>query len=332
MKEKERAGLKPTQQTQRKDNEKNQISQVIEFEIVNFSLPLNRHLWERPNSAPSIILYFAVSKEAAKIEVRNEDVFRQVIMFYYRHSELLPIRIKQELDLMEDFPFDEDFSGFDSYGSTFEPQEEIEFLIRYSTTHKDFFILCRDFYRFYLAFSGGAKFHLKYAIDEYGQAEHYLPFWTTEKCVPTSLPKKMLLELQYKSNERDFALMAMYSAIRSMVGKKAAASTNKAFIHVRMFGFKNCSEFEAHIKESKVLFQSAEAWNPTNHRRAFQGLLDELQERNLISWYGSRNRRCIYVSLETDSDTFAESVAKLIKSKKQKDEIGAKIKELLNDG
>lgn len=106
----------------------------------------------------------------------------------------------------------------------------------------------------------------------------------------------MLLEAQDRQDSKDVALLAMYSAIRSIVGKKQLATTTKAFIHARMFGARNVAELAEMCRKDKVLRQQAEAWRPDTHRKLFNNMLCKLRNRHLISYYGDSVRRCMYVS------------------------------------
>ena len=306
------------------------MDDVKSFQIANYDLSLNRYFWEQPGKAPSIILSYAIGKEACKIEIDDAKMFAQIVFLYYRHPDYLPNCIKFDMDNME-LPYDEDYCGFESDGADFNPEGEISYLCNYAKTHESFLIYSRNFFRFYVTFTAPTKFHFVYNSDKYSWFSEFKPYWDlSAKGIITSLPVQLALELQNKSCERDFALMAMYSSVRSIVGFKNVAATTKAFIHARMFGAKNANELDSLIANNNDLMQPADNWNPNKHRRKFDGLLEELRVRHLISFYGGWRR--LFVSLETDDETFARSIADFLQSKKKKNNVGTMIDKYINDG
>lgn len=271
------------------------------FSVVNYSLSLNSYLWTRTD-AVNIILYYAVEREAKKINVYDHDMWRQIAYYYARHRECLPTAIADELDeiegvegLFEEGKFDEELAS-----------DLMSVHLSHNTELVD---LCREWYRFYLAWSGEAKFGLIYNSDKFGYLATLRPLFPEANGVPASLPLQMLLEAQGKSEAKDIAMLAMYSAIRSIVGRKELATTTKAFIHARMLGAKNTQELSELCRKDKTLKRCAEAWHPDNHRRKFKTLLLMLSRRHLINFYGDKSRRCIYISTTLlDNKDFAFAI------------------------
>lgn len=286
------------------------------FKIANYDLSLNRYLWTRPEKAAQMILYYSVLKQSEKLKLNDKDAFRQIVMYYYRHMDFLPHQIRNEFEQMEDFPDNDYYGTTDANGKGFEPNEEIEYLTTYSTTHPDFLEECREWFKWYVAFSGDAKFGLNYDDSKYRILGSFRKYYPTRKTVPTSLPVSILLQFEKAKTPHDFALLAMYSAVRSIVGRKPVADTTRAFIHARMFGAKDETELSVITKSDKHLKKNVEEWRPEKHRRKYKSLLDSLRRRNLINYYGDSKRRRIFISLEIDDKTFARDVAELIKSKK----------------
>ena len=305
------------------------------YQIVNFALSLNRLFFvEQPQKAINTIFAYAANREAEKIQLDDYNVMRQVVYFYRRGKDIMPQNLRYKIDSIEDFPVveEEDFNGFQ--GDSFKPDEDIDCLLYYSQTDKIFLTACRDFIKFYTAFNGDKKLGIDYKRDYYTE---FLQFYKNDlpkgKCVPTSLPHKLLLESQAKTDGRYFAFLAMYSAIRSIIGRKTISETTKGFIYARMFGAKDEKELNELIKKNKSLAKYAEDWNPVHHRRKFAGLLSELQTRGFILWHGDRLRRRIYLTLENDKTDFSRNIAQRIKSKKTKsDSIGDMIQKFLDDG
>lgn len=275
------------------------------FSVVNYSLSLNSYLWTRPD-AVNIILYYAVEREAKKIDVSEFDALSEIVFFYARHRDYLPTAIVEELDKIEGFS---DAAGDSFAGSEYCPESAIYLLSDHCSEHTEFSDLCREWYRFFLAFSGEAKFNLIFDGDKYGYLLEYRPLFPPSNGVPASLPKDLLLEWQDRHTPQDVALIAMYSAIRSIVGRKELATTTKAFIHARMFGARNVSELADMCRKNKALKRCADEWQPDKHRRKFKTLLLMLSRRHLINAYGDKSRRCIYVSTSLlDNKDFAFAI------------------------
>ena len=275
------------------------------FSVVNYSLSLNGYLWTRRDAA-SIILFYAVEREAKKIKVYDVDMLRQIAYFYARHRECLPAEILDEIDNIEGF---DEAAGDTFAGNEYCPESAIELLTTYCAEHTEFSDLCRSWYRFYIAWSGEAKFNLIFDGDKFGNLSTLRPLFPDANGVPCSLPLQMLLEAQGKSEAKDIAMLAMYSAIRSIVGRKELATTTKAFIHARMFGAKNVQELSEMCRKDKTLNRCAEEWKPTRHRKLFDNMLEALRRRHLINVYGDKARRCLYVSVSLiDDKEFAAAI------------------------
>lgn len=264
------------------------------YSVVNYALSLNKYLWTRRDAA-SIILFYAVEREAKKINVSDYDMWRQIAYFYARHRECLPHDILDELDdiegvegIFESGKFDEDLA--------------CDLMSVHLKDNADFADLCREWYRFYLAWSGEAKFGLIYNSDKFGYLATLRPLFPEGNGVPCSLPLQMLLEAQGKSEAKDIAMLAMYSAIRSIVGRKEIATTTKAFIHARMYGAKNTQELSEMCCKNKALSRCAEEWEPTRHRKLFGNMLERLKRRHLLNVDGDKARRCLFVSVALIDD------------------------------
>lgn len=298
---------------------------MTSYQIFNFDLSLIRYLWTAPDEAAKIIILHAVCREAIKITVSDSDALRQILYFYYRYTNRLPDII---VDTIYNEIGDDDAEAFynDDF-SLFHPEAEIQILLKYSVKDNDFIKLCRDWFRFYVSFAGEAKFKLDFDCNWFDVARNTLTKHPVEMSVPTSLTRSVLLN--FPNTPYGIALIAMYAAIRSIIGRKKVVATTRAFIHARMFGAANEQKLAEITKKSKYLKKYADAWNPTNHRCIFKNLLDELQDKNLITWYGDPIRRRLFVSLETDTETFSREVAKLIKAKEEKSEKREKVASLI---
>ena len=297
------------------------------FQVVNYALALNSYLWTMPD-APSIILYYAIGRESEKIVIRDDDAFKQVIYYFYNNSELLPDCITEEFGEMQDFlDYSDYYRGHDTKGN-YCPDEEVDFLSNYCENHPEFLANCRRWYRFYLCFSGEAKFNLQYNSDKFGQFLEYKRYYPTQAVVPTSLPLAMLLEWQTRHTPREIALISMYSAIRSIIGRKKVAATTKAYIFARMFGAKNTEELRRLLKSDKTLKKIADNWDPSEHRKKFDNVLKLLRDRHLINCFGYK--RNTYVSLVVDKDEVAKAAAQTIR-KQNKTNWSALINKYLDD-
>ena len=264
------------------------------YSVVNYSLSLNSYLWTRTDAA-SIILFYAVEREAKKIKVSDYDMWRQIARYYARHRECLPDNILDEIDNIE---------GVESVyqSGKFDEDLALDLFSLHLKDNADFADLCREWYRFYIAWSGEAKFGLIYDSDKFGYLHTLKPLFPQNNCVPCSLPLQMLLEAQDTREAKDIALLAMYSAIRSIVGRKELATTTKAFIHARMFGAKNVQELSEMCRKDKALKRCAEEWEPTKHRKLFDSTLERLKRRHLLNVYGDKARRCLFVSVSLIED------------------------------
>lgn len=264
------------------------------YSVVNYALSLNKYLWTHANAA-NIILYYAVEREAKKINVYDHDMWRQIARYYARHRECLPTAIADELDQIE---------GIEGIFEEGKLDEELahDLMSVHLSHNTEFSDLCRSWYRFYIAWSGEAKFGLSYNGDKYGYLATLRPLFPEANGVPCSLPLQMLLEAQDTSEAKDIALVAMYSAIRSIVGRKELATTTKAFIHARMFGAKNVQELAEMCRKDKTLKRCAEEWQPDKHRKLFDNMLKALRRRHLLNVKGDKARRCLYVSVSLIDD------------------------------
>lgn len=133
------------------------------FSVVNYSLVLNSFLWTRKDAA-RIILYYAVDREAHKINVSDFDAYKQIAFFYARHRHCLPTAIVGELDDIEGFD-DASGEGFD--GWHYKAESTIDILTTYCSEHPEFFDLCRNWFRFYISWSGDAKFDLMFDSNKF---------------------------------------------------------------------------------------------------------------------------------------------------------------------
>ena len=292
------------------------------FQIFNFDLSLIRYFWTAPDKAADIIIYHAVHREAQKITVSDADALHQILYLYYRNCNVLP-------ELIADTIYNEIGDGFEESfdGDCFQPSGEIQILLKYSLRDNDFLERCRQWFKFYVSFHGETKFNISYNSDWFSDSRLLLNTYPVDKSVPTSLTRSIILN--FPNTPHGIALVAMYAAIRSIIGRKKVAATTRAFIHARMFGAADEKKLEEITKKSKELKKHAAAWLPTKHRVIFKNLLDELQDKNFITWYGDPIHRCLFISLETDAETFSREVASLIKTKEKKSEKREKVASLI---
>lgn len=280
------------------------------FEVVNYAVNLNRYLWTYSDGV-NVILYYAVLREAEKIKVSETDALRQIAYMYSRHPDYLPNNITENLDN----ELGEDIQG--SVEDSFDLDAAIDILTEYCQNDSDFRELCVDWYKFYLAFTGDTKFGLEFNNDKYGWCKYFQRqgfFTVPGNVVPASVPKKMLLDWQHKDSPTNIAIFAMYSAIRSIVGRKEVAATTRDFIYARMFGGKNVADLNKMIEDDEQLRDSAADWNPTTHRKKFTKVLDILRAKRLINYYGYGRRT--YVSLSSDDDVLARNIAEDVQQNK----------------
>jgi hypothetical protein len=187
-------------------------------------------------------------------------------------------------------------------GGKFDADLARDIISLHFSDNTEFSDLCRSWYRFYLSWSGEAKFGLIYNGDKYGYLSTLRPLFPDANGVPCSLPLQMLLEAQGNQEPKDIALLAMYAAIRSIVGRKELATTTKAFIHARMFGAKNVEELAHMCRNDKTLRRCTGEWEPSKHRKLFGNMLEVLRRRHLINVYGDKARRCLFVSVTLIED------------------------------
>lgn len=278
------------------------------YKVVNYALSLNRYLWSR-NDGVHVILHYAVWREAQKIAVREPDALRQIAYMYARDPDNLPDEITEHLEFLElGEAVKEVVDG------SFNLQDAVDVLTEYGHNQPTFMGLSIDWYKFYVSFTGASKFYLSYNCDKYTRCKSYLKlFPEADNRVPASIPLAMLLEWQHKNSARDIALVAMYTAIRSIVGKKTITSTTRGFIFARMFGARNETELAQLCTNDAQIREAADEWNPATHRKKFTKLLDILRAKHLINYCGYGRRT--YVSLSTDDDDLALAIAEAVQEK-----------------
>jgi len=285
-----------------------------EYRYVYFPLFLIKNLFTAKDAENGISDIFDVGiyNYSKQFDIDNLSAYRQVIYCYYRgglthtlHSNL------QYLYDNEDLTLDEDFNGFKSDGSTFEPYELDEF-VQIASTNNKLRDLCLEFYKMHLALQ---SLKIKGNIQRILSASKEvlrIQCKTEAKYgrEPSVMLKTDLIFDYYKKSKssNDILILAAYSGIKSIIGKKEFAGTTKQMIVSRMIGAKSDKVLQDFLKDKtlKTIFDKY------SKRYWFDKLINELRIRDFIRSkitlkFGFKSR--MYLSCKLDSNQLSSKLA-----------------------
>lgn len=188
---------------------------------------------DKKNTINNIFLY-GIYKFSSQIKYDLSEVARQLMYKYYR-SELTN-DLSEAMEMYIDngtIDIDEDYNGFN--GSEFNPEIEIEQLMKIFETDSDFKNNAIELHR------------IKQAYEILGFEPNYVSCMNTAKQIEKSIPEKepfpmvnKKLLFDFRDNEKsefDLMQLACYISIQSILGQKSYCPTNKDMIICRAFGY-----------------------------------------------------------------------------------------------
>ena len=118
-----------------------------------------------------------------------------------------------------------------------------------------------------------------------------------------------------KLNAKKRAMLAMYFGMLSIIGNKRYAATTSDFILCRMFGAKNEEELSTFREDEEFdkLYQTYAT------RRKYEGYMEELVAKKMITYLPYGKRSYISVKLKSD-DALAEAIYKDSKATRRKEQ------------
>ncbi|NDV64599.1 hypothetical protein [Bacteroides sp. 224] len=259
-------------------------------------LPLLKELIvdaETINTMFHVGIYFT----ANKINVSENDAYKEFIYCIYRDLKGLTDQLIHTFHTMVDFPYDEDYNGFDTSGNEFNPEEEFEYLLSYSEENPDFHHLLMAWYKIrqvYKMLELNTE-TVKYTIL---LVNEHLKKYSFEGCPFILLNGKVMMNIytqkdKMQADER--AVWAMYLGILSIIGNKEFACTTSDMIKCRMFGAKNKDELTLLLKNKTF----KKAHDKYTSKYQYHKLLNIIQDRNMITEIGLNRRTYVSYKLKT---------------------------------
>ena len=118
-----------------------------------------------------------------------------------------------------------------------------------------------------------------------------------ENAPQTSIQKEMLFDYyNNKKSEFEIACFLVFTALKSIIGRKPYCKTNKALIHSRMFGFRAFKEMPEHLEGMELKYST---------RRRMDRIINELELNWNLKTY-SRYTRGLFVSFKLTLEELAE--------------------------
>ena len=274
------------------------------------------------------MLLFGIYNYAMKIsDFTLEDAYRTVIYEYYKTDEgFLTHEITGMLDnlvLNEDVYYDEDHKGFDGNGE-YCAYDELDSLIDYQNEIDDWGVSrfpdiehpVMEFAKVKLA-AEKATIELSKGIIEriiaLGRVEN-----EKQKGVPMfSITVTTLWEFLTKEKSHtyaDYCELAMLCGIRSIIGAKDMAVTNRSFILARSLGCRNVEQCEEMCKGKKAF---RDLHSELSSRRIYEAHINALEAKGFIHTLHIPGERCIYIGVKGE-DNLEQAIIEHKKKKSNK--------------
>lgn len=288
-------------------------------------LCLLQETFNNPTEGLNIISSFAIVNYAMKYEININDVAKQLMYAYYRKADNIQSRLHSKLRNYIDegeIILDEDYNGFN--GSEFNPEREIESILKLFTTDKDFknsAILCWQINKAAdsLKVNLGSidttlnKYNKGLSVKNKFESEYGADVWPSIK--PTQL-------FEFRDSGKDIDLFRAYIAIKSLIGQHNYVATTRNVILMRMLGCKSNQVLNDFLKANK---QAREIYNRYTRsdkalRYHFDKLFQSLLERGfLMSKIFERTvSRKIFISQKLNYDQLANEIIKFHNKRKHK--------------
>lgn len=261
------------------------------------------------NKADTInqIFKYGIYNYSTKFNVRPFDVAKQLVYDLYRGE--LSKDIKQQINALKSTTIgcNKDYNGFNADG-TFEPTDEINVLLDHFAVDSRFYRNASEHYKLHLAYESlGISGNKQHCIKVAKEICNRIP-----KCEPMPMINtKFLFEFRDK-DKSDFELIQLtaFIAIKSILGVKPYAKTNKAHIVSRMLGYSSIKHIPDTLK-TKI----RELLQKYSKRHHIDKLIKELEMNWNVVTYSKYNRG-MYVAISKRVNIY--ELALIAESKKQK--------------
>jgi hypothetical protein len=275
---------------------------------LQFPLFLIREMLVNKEDTINKILMYGIYKYSTKFSYSVEDASKNLMYYYYRKKRELTGFLSKEIERFINsdlLVLDEDYNGFQ--GTEFEPVFELEQLETIFETETEFLNRVIEFYQMQLSYnslgiSGNIEQSLKIGkeIEKQIQAGEPQPM----------ISKSLLFDFRDKEkSEFDLIQLVAYIAIKSILGKKQYAKTNKNHIVSRMFGYPSIKHLPD--KQKPGLKELIEKYSCRYH---IDKVLLNLELNWKIITY-SNNIRGMYVAMENKISI--DALALIAETKKQ---------------
>lgn len=280
--------------------------------FIQFPLFLMREMVINKEEAINNILKYGIYRYSSKFNVDLQDALSQVLYYYYRNKDNLTTYLLDKLETHIDsglIELDEYYNGFSN--NTFDPEFEMEQILKIFETELEFKNKVIEFYQMHLSYNSlGIKGNIERCLEIAKEIEKQIP---SSEPFPM-ISKSLLFEFRDKEkSEFELVQFVAYIAVRSILGQKTFVKTNKKHIVSRIFGYASC----------KCL--------PDDNNPELTGLMNKYSQRyhldkvilslelnwEVITY--SNNVRGMYVSLKNKINM--EDLALIVETKKQKNRI-----------
>lgn len=256
---------------------------------LQFPLFLLRDVFINKHDAFEKIIKYGIYHYSKKFHYSIDDVARQLVYDLYK-DELSSNIVKQINSLQSDIiGCNEDYKGFDIKGQ-FAPDDEIEELKRAFLQYPKLKEDAIEHYQMHLSYKSlGITGSIEQTLRVAKEIKQQMP-----EHEPMPMVNKDLL-FRFRDNEKsefELAQFLCYIAVKSILGTKVSAKTNKQHIVSRMFGYSSIK----HVP-SKMNKQITELFKKYSTRYHIDKLIQalELETWNVITY--SHNMRGMYIAM-----------------------------------
>lgn len=249
-----------------------------------------------------------------KIDIIENNALKDFVYCIYRSIEELPDKLVQEYDKMDEFPYDEDYNGFEN--ENFAPELEIEYLNDYSKENPSFYDQVLEWYRVRQTF---AMLNLKtdtvkYTLDTVNRCRKVYNFEGCPFVLLNATVMSNIYNARENMNSDERAVWAMYMGILSIIGDKDFAQTTSEMIKCRMFGAINQKELELLLKDETL----KRVYDKYTTKRQYNKLLNIIQDRNMVTEIGLNRRTYVSTKMKNVDELVDAISAKRIDSERKR--------------
>lgn len=302
-------------------------SEVKDFNYIQFPLCLQMLTYDDPHRGFNIILDYGIVRYAMKFDYDIIEVGRQLMYCYYRKTEMLQNSLYVSIDRYSEndqLTIDTDYNGFS--GTDFDPLETSEELLDLFETDAEFKAGAILNYQIRQAESllNIKDYGIDNTIKNYKKGLAFQKEFES-KFGPDVMPMvKTTQIIEFRDSGKDLDLFRAYIAIKSMIGMRNFATSQKPAILSRMIGCKSKVAFEYYTKnkygKNAHLLPTVEKYSKKYH---IDKLLLTLVEQKFIMYLSKPKVSVIYLSKYMEP----EDLGKLIKETKEKQNLKQRIKE-----